>query len=314
MTLEQGVPMMIGTNPKVIKAMETAKTLAKSNVPILIVGESGTGKKNLCQYISTLSSRGERPFFVVDCARDVSDVQNDILGHRDHEGKFHKGVLEKANGGVVVFSNIDALDESFQKKLYTILNELSDYEIDIRLMATTTKNLSKYVGAGRFYRGLYTFFSASQINLPPLRERKEDIPALTSYFADKFSNELSLGMVQIDQPVIDKLCNNYWTHNVRELESLLENALRNCQEGVLNVTALEAGERKHDARGTDADEDGFKLMTLRDAEKMLIKKALIHTSENRTQAARILGVSIRTLRNKINEYRVEGTSYFVNLR
>lgn len=311
---EQGVPMMIGTNPKVVKAIESGKALAKSNVPVLIVGESGTGKKNLCQFISSQSSRGTRPFFVVDCAREISDVQNDILGHRDHEGKFHKGVLEKANGGVVVFANIDALDESFQKKLYTILNELSDYEIDIRLMATTCKNLSKYVGAGRFYRGLYTFFSASQINLPPLRERKEDIPALTSFFADKFTNDLHLQTVQIEQPVIEKLCSNYWTHNVRELEALLGNAIRNCSEGVLNVTALEAGERKNDVRGIDADEDGFKLMTLRDAEKMLIKKALIHTSENRTQAARILGVSIRTLRNKINEYRVEGTSYFVNLR
>jgi len=311
---EQGVPMMIGTNPKVVKAVETGKALAKSNVPVLVVGESGTGKKNLCQFISSQSSRGERPFFVVDCAREISDVQNDILGHRDHEGKFHKGVLEKANGGVVVFANIDALDESFQKKLYTILNELSDYEIDIRLMATTCKNLSKYVGAGRFYRGLYTFFSASQINLPPLRERKEDIPALTSFFADKFSLDLQVAAVQIEQPVLEKLCSNYWTHNVRELETLLANAIRNCPEGILNVTALEAGERKNDVRGIDADEDGFKLMTLRDAEKMLIKKALIHTSENRTQAARILGVSIRTLRNKINEYRVEGTSYFVNLR
>lgn len=112
---EQGVPMMIGTNPKVVKAIETGKALAKSNVPVLVVGESGTGKKNLCQFISSNSSRGDRPFFVVDCAREISDVQNDILGHRDHEGKFHKGVLEKANGGVVVFANIDALDESFQK-------------------------------------------------------------------------------------------------------------------------------------------------------------------------------------------------------
>lgn len=311
---EQGMPMMIGSNPKVLKATETAKTLAKLNVPILVVGEAGTGKKQLCHYIASLSTRAGMPFYVVDCAREINDVQNDILGHRDHEGKFHKGVLERSNGGVVVFANIDALDESFQKKLYTILNELTDYDIDVRLMATTSKNLSKYVGAGRFYRGLYTFFSSSQINLPPLRERKEDIPLLTNYFADKFSHEINNTTVQVEHNVIDKLSSNYWTHNVKELEVLLQNAIRNCNNGVLDLSALEAGERKNDVRGVDADEDGFKLMTLRDAEKMLIKKALIHTSENRTQAARILGVSIRTLRNKINEYRVEGTSYFVNLR
>ena len=311
---EQVVPMVVGTNPKVLKAIETAKTLSNSKVPVLVVGESGSGKKNLCKYIAFLSPRSDKPFLVVDCAREISDVQNDILGHRDHEGKFHKGVLEKANGGIVVFSNIDALDESFQKKLFTILNELGDYDIDIRLMATTTKNLSKYVGAGRFYRGLYTYFSSSQINLPPLRERKEDIPAIASTFVDKFSNEFQTGPVQIEQQAVDKLINNYWTHNIKELEVLLQNAMRNCTDGVINLAALEAGERKNEVRGIDSDDEGFKLMTLRDAEKMLIKKALIHTSENRTQAARILGVSIRTLRNKINEYRVEGTSYFVNLR
>lgn len=311
---EQGMPMMIGSNPKVVKATETAKTLAKSNVPILIVGEAGTGKKQLCHYIANSSSRAGMPFQVVDCAREINDVQNDILGHRDHEGKFHKGVLERANGGVVVLANIDALDESFQKKLFTILSELSDFDIDVRLMATTSKNLSKYVGAGRFHRGLYTFFSSSQINLPPLRERKEDIPLLTSYFADKYSQEINSVPVQVENNVIDKLSSNYWTHNVKELELLLQNSIRNCSNGILDLSALEAGERKNDASGVDTDEDGLKLMTLRDAEKMLIKKALIHTSENRTQAARILGVSIRTLRNKINEYRVEGTSYFVNLR
>lgn len=312
--LEQEMPMIVGNNPKVSKAFETAKTLANSRVPVLVVGESGTGKKSVCHFIHQNSSRADKPFLVVDCARETSDVQNDILGYRDHEGKFHKGVLERANGGVVILSNIDSLEEAFQKKLYTILNELSDYEIDIRLMATTSKNLSKYVGAGRFYRGLYTFFSGSQINLPPLRERKEDIPTIASHYIDRFSNQNNMGLVQIDSVAMDKLVNNYWTHNTKELVVLLENAVRNCQDGVLDVAALEAGERRNDGRVIDDEDEAFKLMTLRDAEKLLIKKALIHTSENRTQAARILGVSIRTLRNKINEYRTEGTSYFVNLR
>lgn len=305
---------IIGTNPKLMKALENAKSLAQSRMPILIVGESGTGKKTLAEFIHVASPRKDRPFLVVDCMREITDVQNDILGYRNHEGKFLKGVLEVANGGTVVFSNIDALEENFQKKLFTILSELNDYDLDVRLVATTSKNLSKYVGAGRFSRALYTFFSAAQIALPALRERTEDIAAIVSFYVDYFSKQYNMGTLNIDAAVLDKVINSYWSHNFNELLVILENAIRNCQGEVLDLQALEIGEKKSEGRIVEDEEEALRLMTLRDAEKLLIKKALIHTSENRTQAARILGVSIRTLRNKINEYRSEGAQYFINLR
>ena len=125
---------LIGKNFKFQKAMESAKTLAVSKTPLLIVGESGTGKKSLCAYIHENSARKDRPMIFVDCSLDLVEVQKEILGHRDHEGKFQRGVLERANGGMVVFSKIDALEESFQKKVFSILSELSDYDIDIRLI------------------------------------------------------------------------------------------------------------------------------------------------------------------------------------
>jgi two-component system response regulator FlrC len=104
-------------------------------------------------FVHNNSARNAGEVLVVDCSQDAKQVENEILGYRDEEtGSFNKGVLERANGGSVILANIDALDEKFQKRLYQILQELSDYDLDVRIMATTTKNLSKYVGAGRFYR------------------------------------------------------------------------------------------------------------------------------------------------------------------
>lgn len=306
---------LIGNHPKFVKAIELANNLAVTKAPVLIVGETGTGKKTFCHYIHQNSSRKKSQISIVDCAQDAKSVENQILGFRDQEsGRFNKGVLESSNGGTVIFANIDALEESFQKRLFTILQELVDYDLDIRVMATTSKNLSKYVGAGRFHRALFTYFSNAQINLIPLRERGTDIELLSIEIAKKWSIENESDMFEFSQEAFQKIASFYWTHNIAELIAVIENALANCEGTIVDVSAIELGEKKVEAITNDQTEDGLKLMSLKDAEKLLIKKALIHTSENRTQAAKILGVSIRTLRNKINEYRSEGNNYFVNLR
>lgn len=306
---------LVGNHPKFIKAIELAKNLAVTKAPVLVVGESGTGKKAFCHYIHQNSGRKEAEIFVVDCAQDAQKVENEILGYRDPEsGRFNKGVLEKANGGIVVFSHIDALEEKFQKRLYTILQELTDYDLDVRVMATTAKNLSKYVGAGRFYRALFTYFSNSQINLTPLRERGTDIELIAEQIVVNWARKNNRNTISFSDEAKSKITSYYWTHNVAELTAVIENSVANCSGDIIDINAIELGEKKAEAITSDQSEDGLKLMSLKDAEKLLIKKALMHTSENRTQAAKILGVSIRTLRNKINEYRSEGNNYFVNLR
>jgi two-component system response regulator FlrC len=113
---------------------------------------------------------------------------------------------------------------------------------------------------------------------------------------------------------MDKILSHYWTHNIHELKTVLESSIENCEGETLKEEDVEIGEKRSVNFSTDEDGEGIRLMSLKEAERLLIKKALIHTSENRTQAAKILGVSIRTLRNKINEYRSSGKSYFVNLR
>lgn len=300
-----------GQDPKIVKSVKIAKNVAVTKAPVLVVGEAGIGKKTLARFIHQNSTRANKPFVIVDCAVGSELVENEILGYRENEsGRFVKGALENANGGTVVLINIDALEDDFQKKLHKILGELNDYDIDVRLVATTTKNLSKLVGAGRFYRGLFTIFSNNTINLTPLRERITDIEIVTkNIIAETLGRELT-----IEEPALQKLVTHYWTHNVKELKAVLESSLTNFEDDFLSEEHLEMGEKKVVNVISEEDSEGIRLMSLKEAEKLLIKKALVHTSENRTQAAKILGVSIRTLRNKINEYRVEGNSYFVNLR
>ncbi len=304
---------LFGTDTRVEKALQQAKNLSVSKAAVLIVGENGVGKRTLGRFIHENSIRAAQPFELVDCSLPAQEVENRILGHRDNAtGRFNKGILEAANRGTVVFANIDCLDEEFQKRLHKIINELEDYDIDVRLVATTTKNLSKLVGAGRFYRGLYTIFANNAVTIPALRERQEDLQRLARHFMAELSGTEE-SQVQIDSIAMDRINSHYWANNIHELKQVISSSVSN-NSSLLDESAYEVSDKKSVNFMSEDDSEGVRLMSLKDAEKLLIKKALIHTSENRTQAAKILGVSIRTLRNKINEYRTEGSSYFVNLR
>jgi len=308
---------IVGISPRFLKAVEFGRNVAVTKHPVLITGEAGTGKRRLSEYIHGQSSRAKNILIVIDCSKKHDIVEKEILGFRDEDGRFHKGALERGNGGTVVLANIEGLEENFQKKLCMIMNELSDYELDIRLIATTSKNLSKYVGTGRFYRALHSFFSETQINMPALRDRKEDFTPIVRFFCHRYKlkNNCPEKVINITEDAIGKIASFYWTHNYAELENVIAKSIEHSDSGIIDKAAIEVGERKSSPTSSSDSEDGaFKLMSLKEAEKLLIKKALIHTSENRTQAAKILGVSIRTLRNKINEYRNDGSQFFLSLR
>jgi two-component system response regulator FlrC len=312
--LTQGL-VLVGNHPKFNNALETARNVAVTKTPVLISGEAGSGKKALGSYIHNNSARKNARLEIVDCGEQVSMVEKIVLGYRDEEsGKFNRGVLELANGGTVIFANIDALDESFQKRLYTILQELPDYELDVRILATTSKNLSKLVGAGKFSRALYTYFNGAQIDMISLRERGTDVELIARHFINEYATETAAGDLSLCEEAARKLSDYNWSQNLSELKTFIRKTCSSMESSILDLQAIENGERKAEFTTGEVDEDGMKLMSLKDAEKLLIKKALVFTSENRTQAAKILGVSIRTLRNKINEYRGEGAVYFVNLR
>lgn len=309
--MDRVIMELFGQDPRVKKTIVYAQNIAVSKAPVLIVGERGVGKKTLAQFIHENSGRSERAFMVVDCLQSSPSAEELLLGHRDKAtDRFHRGAFELANGGTVVLANIDALDESFQKRLFQIISELNDYNLDIRLIATTTKNLAKLVAANRFSRLLFTYFGAGQMLIPPFRERPNDLEALAKFFVRKYGKR----NIELTDLAMRKIVNHPWTVNAEELARVMEVSLMDQQGDILDDTGIIIGEKKNVLEYSDDGNEGLSLMSLRDAERLLIKKALMHTSENRTQAAKILGVSIRTLRNKINEYRIEGSSYFMNLR
>ncbi len=174
--------------------------------------------------------------------------------------------------------------------------------------------MSKLIGAGKFSRALYTYFNGATIDMVALRERGTDVELIARHFIEEYAAEIDAGDISLCQDAARKLTDYNWNNNLSELKTFIRKTLSNMDGSTLDLQAIENGERKVELSSTETDEDGLKLMSLKDAEKLLIKKALVFTSENRTQAAKILGVSIRTLRNKINEYRGEGSNYFVNLR
>lgn len=304
----------VGNHPKFKKSLELARNVAVTKTPVLLTGESGTGKKLLGSYIHNQSARKNAAIEVVDCTQDITEVERRVLGFREADGRFQRGVLEVANGGTVIFAHIDCLDENFQKRLYTILQELPDYELDVRVLATTTKNLSKLVGAGKFSRTLLTYFSGAQIHLMPLRERGTDVELIAQSIVSDWGRDNGTEPLTLCSEASARLNEQQWNNNVTELRQSVLSAASAATTGIIDIACFQASEKRAEGVTTDTDEDGVKLMSLREAEKLLIKKALVFTAENRTQAARILGVSIRTLRNKINEYRTEGSQYFVNLR
>lgn len=294
------------------EVMEESKGIAVTKNSYLISGFSGSGKKSLAKYIHELSSRKNESFYVLDCKENAQNVKNKVLGYRDEEGAFHKGLLERGDKGTVVFSNIDALEISFQEKLVDILCDLEEFDLDVRLVATSTKDLTKCINAGNFNRKLYHVFSKIQVNLPSLRERKEDIAFIADYYLQELCNENNV-CKKFSPEVVAQMQDFYWEGNINELKSLVNKAFESTRENVINnVDFIDQGNQ---SLPEDIEEKNLiRLMSLREAEKILVQKALVHTEENRTKAAKILGVSIRTLRNKINEYRSEGLSYFVNLR
>lgn len=307
---------LFGKDERIIHSIELANNYSKMETPVLLTGENGTGKRSLCMHIHEKSQRCNGPLLLVDCQENSKIVEDKILGYKNADtGRFNKGILEKAHNGSIILANIDAMDENFQKKLYKIFLDLPDYELNVRVMATTTKNLSKLVGIGKFYRALYIYLSGHQINIAPLRERKDDIVYLAQMYLDRLSFEVNKPKKIFTQGCISKLENHFWSNNVSELINTLKDNFINNNDETFNTENFIIGEKKEASYSNSSDvDDSLQLMSLRDAEKLLIRKALIHTSENRTQAAKILGVSIRTLRNKINEYRSDGTNFFVNLR
>ena len=287
--------------------LKLAGSVASSDMTVLILGESGTGKEMLAQYIHKTSRRHDKPFIAVNCAAIPDNLlESELFGFE--KGAF-TGALEKkagkfelAHGGTILLDEIGEMTSTLQAKLLRVLQEREidriggkqPVPVDVRVIATTNRELQKEIDEGRFREDLYFRLSVFPVMLPPLRERPEDIRLLADHFVKKYSAELNKTISGFTDDAVDFMMNRAWKGNIRELENAVHRATL-----LSRSEQIDAGDfmlEENPAHG------GAVNGSIKDMEMDLIVKTLENTNGNKSQAARLLGVSVRTIRNKLNGY------------
>ncbi len=312
---------MLAKGHQMQRLVSMALVAASSDATVLLSGESGTGKELLARFIHESGPRCDKPFIAVNCA-SIPDslLESELFGHE--KGAFtgalssRQGKFELADKGTILLDEISEMDLKLQAKLLRVIQEKEverlggrgPIPLDIRILATTNRDMKKEVREGRFREDLYYRLNIFPLTLPPLRERGEDIRHLAEHFIKKFTAKYLRRIEDVSSDAMDFITAHEWRGNIREMENTIERAVLLCQGKTLekghllpcDEIAREAAiEPLHDA---NTDVCGANLMTLWEMEKGLITKTLGEVEGNRTHAARILGISVRTLRNKLKEY------------
>jgi DNA-binding NtrC family response regulator len=307
-------PTIITTNKAMHRLLEQSRDIADSQASIFIQGESGTGKELFARHIHNHSNRRHKAFVAINCsALPETLLESELFGHE--KGSFtgavtsKKGKFELANHGTMLLDEISEMDIQLQSKLLRVLQEreidriggMEPIPVDVRIIATTNRDIEKQIRDGRFREDLFYRLNVVPFHLPPLRDRRDDIPLLAQHFIEKYNRLDGRNVKGLTEEVVELLTQKPWKGNVRELENVIERALLMCKGDLIQKDDL----LTHDK--SDAAED-VKLpfvptVSLKEMEKKVIFSALDQTDGNRTRAADILGISVRTLRNKLNEYR-----------
>jgi len=318
---------ILSQDPAVADTLRLADQVAASDASILICGESGTGKELLARYIHRKSKRAAQPMVSVNCAAIPENLlESELFGHE--KGAFtgaiarRIGKFEEANGGTLLLDEISEMDIRLQAKLLRAIQERvidrvggsTPVKVDIRVLATTNRDLQAEVAAGRFREDLFFRLNVMTLTLPPLRERPLDIALLAEHFARKYTEANALPIRPISPEAMELLKGHGWRGNVRELENTMHRAVLIAQGDSIGPEAirLTSPPRSADASaGTaaaaaSAAKGALVGRTVADVERDLILETLSHCLGNRTHAANILGISIRTLRNKLKLYSEQG--------
>src|SRR6187397_1041830 len=313
------------------QVMKLAQQIATSDASVLITGESGTGKEVLARYVHTRSNRAKKPFICVNCAAIPENLlESELFGHE--KGSFtgavarRIGKFEEANGGTLLLDEISEIDVRLQAKLLRAIQERvidrvggnRPVPIDIRIIATSNRVLTDAVREGKFREDLLFRLNVVNLKIPPLRERPADIAELAQHFVRKYSQANGMPLRPLSVEASRALSANRWPCNVRELENTLHRAVLLSSGSEIGVDGILSpdGARLDQVRGSDvavhaaiaAEQVTRNLVgrTVAEVERDLILETLKHCLGNRTHAANILGISIRTLRNKLNEYAADG--------
>ncbi len=325
---------LVFRDPATSTVLRLAEQVAPSDASVLITGESGTGKEVMARFLHSKSKRASQQFISVNCAAIPENLlESELFGHE--KGAFtgaitrRIGKFEEANGGTLLLDEISEMHPGLQAKLLRAVQEREidrvggsqPIKVDIRLLATSNRDLEEAVSNGSFREDLYFRLNVMNIQLPALRERPLDIPILAQHFAAKYSEANGLSTLEVSAQAMDVLKEHHWRGNVRELENTMHRAVLLAENGHIGPEAIMltgrslnpapqavAADGATGADDSDANSDAKGLVgrTVADVERFLILDTLEHCLGNRTHAANILGISIRTLRNKLKLYSQDG--------
>ncbi len=334
---------IVGEHPALRRVLGLARQVAKSKATVLISGDSGTGKEMFARFIHAEGDRPAGPFVAVNCAALPEHLlESELFGHE--KGAFtgaisrKLGKFELADGGTLLLDEISEMELGLQAKLLRVLQEgeidrvggTETVKVDVRVLATTNRDLESWVKEGKFRQDLFFRLNVIPLRLPSLRERGDDVPKLARFFINRYLREYGLAAVDLSPEAEAWLAGHDFPGNVRELQNLMERAVLLSGGKPIRPEHFllegedwplfqeDAGPDEEAATPQDAPEAGPAVpdatspfaggvMPLHEVERLMIKKGLEQTGGNRTQAAELLGISVRTLRNKLNEYRMAGT-------
>jgi DNA-binding NtrC family response regulator len=311
-----GLESMIGHSPAMVEVFETIKQVAPSRATVLIQGETGTGKELAAHAIHALSTRSARKFIAVHCKAFSSQLlESELFGHERgaFTGAFERrvGRFEQAAGGTLFLDEIGEIDENTQVKILRVLGERTfervggnqTLETDVRLIAATNKDLATLVAEGKFREDLYFRLNVVLLTMPPLRARKEDLPLLVQAFLKESAKENGKPLRELAPEAMACILEYNWPGNVRELRAAIEHAVVMCSTPKIGVRDLPASVRRPVPVSDGPSQESHGL-NLHQSERTLIFRALEESGGNRTEAARILGISRRTLHRRLKELNI----------
>lgn len=313
-------PEFVGSHPSVKRLKEMLPLLANNKAPIFIQGESGTGKEILAKLVHGTSDRRDGPYVTLNCANLPRElVESHLFGHR--KGAFTgaiddmTGAFERADGGTLLLDEITEVDLPVQAKLLRVLQE-SEFQkvgsseaqrVNVRVIATSNRDLGSAISEGVFREDLYHRLAVFPLSVPPLRDRASDIPLLATHFVEKYRELYALPEKEISPELISQFKGYSWPGNVRQLENLVQRGVLLSAERTTIEPEDVFSSFFSDADAADSEGGGLPhLKTIDDMERFMILRALEESNNNQQLAAEQLGISARTIRNKLKRYREEG--------
>ena len=315
---DEGLPeglRIVGNSPAIRQVLEDMNLVADTDTSVMITGESGTGKELVARGIHKLGNRKKRPFVKVNCAAIPRDLlESELFGHK--KGAFtgaledRKGRFVEADGGVLFLDEIGDLPLSLQPKLLNAVEEKTvtpvgstkSIKCDVKIICATNQDLPKMIEQGRFRQDLHYRLNTFHIQIPPLRERKEDIPLLVEYFLEQFCQSFGRSPLAIEREAMDLLQVYDWPGNVRELRNTIERLVLKCRGQ--RISAQEVPPEIAMA-GRKKAKDAVSELDMVEHEKRLIVEALNKTGGNQVRAARLLGITRNTLRYRMKKYGIK---------